>query len=256
MRLALFILISSLAVLTAGAVEAYTPEDCINCHGEKSQESSFQIPVGDFKTSAHAKELSCLDCHTRVVDDSHQETAGSGAVDCGQCHDQENRHGLQGLENRPKCFSCHTRHRILAPEDENSSVNPRQLKYTCQNCHPVECGQTDYLSFLPSLQLSSHKKQDFGRDYSRFNCIGCHQGVASHGQDEIISKQNCHKCHRSRQDASLLMGYIHPMADRLKQPGIFTAAVIYQIAVVILLIGGFGYFIRISAGKSKKGNNS
>jgi len=253
MKLIVIIPIFILVSIAAGTVEAYTPEDCIDCHDEKSQESSLQIPVGAFKTSAHAKELSCLDCHTGVVDDSHQQTVGSGVVDCTQCHDQENRHGLLRSENRPKCYSCHTRHRILASEDEHSSVNLGQLIYTCRTCHPVECGETDYLSFLPSLQLGSHKKQDFGGDYSRLNCIGCHQGMASHGEDEIISEQTCHKCHRSRQDASLLMGYIHPQADHIKQPGIFAAAVIYQIAVIILLIGGFGYFIHMFAGKSKKG---
>ncbi len=253
MKPIVIIIISILVSITAGAVEAYTPEDCVECHGEKSQESSLQIPVGAFKTSAHAKELSCIDCHTGVVDDSHRETVGSGAVDCGQCHDRENRHGLQGLEDRPKCYSCHTRHRILASEVKHSSVNPGQLRYTCQTCHPIECGQKDYLSILPSLQLGSHKKQDFGRNYSRRNCIGCHQGMASHGEDEIISEENCHNCHRSLQDTSLLMGYIHPQADNFKQPGIFVAAVIYQITVVILLIGGFGYFIRLFAGKWGKG---
>ena len=253
MKLILIILISSLVAVTAVTAGAYTPEDCINCHSEKSEESSLQIPVDAFKSSAHAKELNCLDCHTSVVDDRHQETVDSDAVDCVQCHDQENRHGVQGEENRPKCYSCHTRHRILAIGDEHSSVNPMQLRYTCQTCHPVECGQTDYLSFLPSLQLSSHKKQDFGGNYSRLNCIGCHQGIAAHGKDEIISEQNCHKCHRSRQSASLLMGYIHPQADPLKQSGIFAAAVIYQAAAVILLIGGFGFFIRMFGGKSSKG---
>ena len=253
MRLILIIFISSLVAVTAGTVGAYTPEDCIDCHGGKSQESALRIPVKVFQESIHAIEYTCLDCHTSVVDDSHQETIGSGAVDCVQCHEKVNHHGLQGPENRPKCYSCHTRHRIFAREDERSPVNPQQLRSTCQTCHPVECGQTDYLSFLPSLQISSHKKQDFGRDYSRYNCIGCHQGLAAHGQDETISEQDCYKCHLSRQGASLLMGYIHPEADRNRQPGIFIAAVMYQIAVVMLLFGGFGYFIRMFAGQSSKG---
>jgi hypothetical protein len=253
MKLIVIILISFLVAVTAGTASAYTPEDCIDCHGEKSQESALRIPVKVFQESIHAIELTCLDCHTNVVDDSHEETIGSGGVDCVQCHEKVNHHGLQGLGNRPKCYSCHTRHRIFAREDERSPVNPQQLRSTCQTCHPVECGQTDYLSFLPSLQLSSHKKQDFGRNYSRSNCIGCHQGMASHGKDEIISEQNCHKCHSSRQGESLLMGYIHSQADPLKQSVIFSVAVLYQVAAVILLIGGFGFFIRMFAAKSKKG---
>jgi hypothetical protein len=235
-----------------GTVEAYVPENCIKCHGEKSEKSSLQIPLEAFKASVHSKELSCQDCHTGVIDDSHQTIIGSGAVDCTQCHDQENRHGLQRRDNRPKCYSCHTRHRILRRVDKASSVNPKQLRYTCKICHPAECGQTDYLSFLPSLKLSSHKKQDFAGDYSVLNCIGCHQGMAAHGGDEIISKQSCHKCHLSRQGSSLLMGYMHPKADRLKQSGIFAAAIIYQVAVVIVLVGGFGFFIRFFGTKSCK----
>ena len=253
MKLIVFILISSLASITTGAAYAYTPEDCINCHGEKSQESSLHIPLKTFQESVHAKEITCLDCHTNVVDDNHQERTGSGAVDCAQCHEQENRHGLHGLENRPKCYSCHTRHRILASGDERSSVNPQQLRYTCKTCHPAECGETDYLSWLPSLQIASHKKQDFARDYSRLNCIGCHQGQAVHGEDEIISDQDCHKCHLSRQGNSSLMGYIHPIADRNRQPGIFTSAVIYQAASVFLLIGGFYFFIRVFGARSRRG---
>lgn len=256
MRRIVIILISSVVLISTGAAGAYTPEDCIDCHGEKSRESTLRIQVKVFKESIHAVELTCLDCHTNVVDDSHKETIGSGGVDCVQCHEKANHHGLQAAENRPKCYSCHTRHRIFALEDERSPVHPQQLRHTCQACHPVECGQTDYLSFLPSFRISSHKKQNFRRAYSRYNCIGCHQGMAAHGQDEIISEQNCYKCHRSRQGTSPLMGYIHPVADTHRQPEIFAAAVIYQLAIVLLVVGGFGYFIRIFTGKSRKGNNS
>ena len=100
-------------------------------------------------------------------------------------------------------------------------MNPMQLKITCRSCHPVECGQTGYLSLLPSLQIRSHKKQNFSRDYSRFDCIGCHQGKAAHGEEEIINQQDCHKCHQSAPGKSSLMGYIHPQADSRNQPGIF-----------------------------------
>ena len=126
------------------------------------------------------------------------------------------------------------------------------MKYTCQTCHAVECGQTDYLSFLPSLKISSHKKQDFGGNYSILNCIGCHQDMAAHGGDGIISKQSCYKCHRSRKGSSLLIGYMHPKADHLKQPGIFAAAAIYQVVMIILIVVGFSCFIRFFGIKLSK----
>jgi hypothetical protein len=246
----------ALLLLSTGTAWAYTPQDCIGCHAEASSKSTRHIPVDQFKASVHGGEITCLDCHTQVVDESHRQTAGSGAVDCSQCHEQQNHHGLQGLDISPECFDCHTRHNILARDNPDSSVNPQLLPQTCKGCHPVESGRTDYLSWLPSLKISAHKKQDFSRDYSRSNCIGCHQGQAAHGETELIDEQDCHKCHASRQGHSRLLGFIHPRADVKKQPAVFAAAVIYQLVAVFLVIGGFVFSIRLFAGKSGKGKES
>jgi len=245
--------IATLSFFSAGALYAYTQQDCIDCHGRKKSKSQLHIPVEKFEASVHAQEdITCMDCHTGVKDDSHQETPGAGDVDCGQCHDQQNRHGPHGLDNRPQCHSCHSKHNILAKDAPDSSVNPKRLKTTCRRCHPTESGDTDYLSWLPSWQIASHKKANFGRDYGRSNCIGCHQGQAAHGETDVINEQDCYRCHASRRGKSLLLGFMHPRADIESQPGIFSAALVYQLLIALLLIGGFGFWVRRFSGKSKK----
>ena len=86
---------------------SYTNEDCIECHRTGSQEGGVYISIDDFNASVHAEEASCQECHTMVLDDDHQTTPGSGAVDCSSCHEQEIRHGKGSHSGtRPRCYSC------------------------------------------------------------------------------------------------------------------------------------------------------
>ena len=252
-RFPLYFLVLLVSLMTPSAW-AYTADDCIKCHKEGSPESSLHIILKEFQASIHGREMACMDCHSGVKGEDHQTMRGSGAVDCGQCHEQKNRHGLQSIgNNRPECHSCHTRHYILEKENKASAVYSGQLRVTCKGCHPVECGEADYLSWLPSKQIASHNKQDFNRAYAKDDCLGCHQGGAAHGEEEILNKQNCYKCHLNGAEQAKLLGYIHPRADSKKQPVIFAAAAIYQIFMVVLLWGGFRFYIRRFSGKSKLG---
>jgi hypothetical protein len=220
-------------------VQAYTPEDCVRCHRQGSSESSLQMDLETFKGSVHGETLSCLDCHGPIQDESHEKMTSSRAVSCVECHEQENRHGLRGGEDRrPKCYSCHTKHGILGKGDSLSSVHPEGLPGTCAACHPVESGKPDYLSWFPSLQIVSHGKQDFGKAYERSNCLGCHQGEGAHGENKPINDQDCAKCHND------LMGFMHPKADSEKQPGILASVWIYQMFLAGLLWGGFRFYTR------------
>lgn len=248
-----------LIILKADCGWTYTSEDCIRCHEEGSTGSVLRISVKEFESSVHGRDMTCEDCHAGVEDGGHETTKGSGAVNCGQCHEQKNRHGLQSKTgmypgiHRPRCYSCHTRHNILEKDRVESSVHPGQLKETCRACHPAECGETDYLSKLPSMQIASHNKQDFNRSYEKDNCIGCHQGLAAHGESEPVNDQDCYKCHAPQKGHAPLWGYIHPKADLEKQPSVFWAAVIYQFFIVVLLWGGFRFFVLKFSGRSGLG---
>lgn len=224
---------------------AYTPEDCMECHRTGSEESGLHMSVEEYEASVHGPEITCLDCHTGVIDDEHQSTEGSGAVDCSACHEaQENKHGLNGSdEQRPQCYDCHTKHNMLSKTDPASSVHPDQLAVTCAGCHPAASGETDFFSWAPSFQIASHNKADFGTAYKKDNCLGCHQGAAAHGESEPINDQDCQKCHLSPEAAGAMWGYMHPKADMNTQPTVFAAASIYQVFVVIFLIALLGKFL-------------
>jgi hypothetical protein len=238
-----FILIV-LIFTVAQAAFAYTAQECIDCHRTGSTESKLHISIDELNASIHAEEAGCQDCHTLVENEDHTTTPGSGAVDCSSCHEQQNRHGWgSDSGTRPRCYSCHTRHGMRAKDDPHSPVYSQRLKETCQSCHPRECGQTDYLSWLPSLQVASHSKQDFSQDYSRTNCLGCHQGRAAHGSQEPIDDQTCFTCHVSPDGQNKLLGYIHSKADARRQPGVMAAATIYQVVMGVLVLGGFAFFI-------------
>ena len=246
MKKLLFICVAFLIGLTGDHVLGYTTDDCVKCHGEGSKESALYISMETFEASVHGREkMACRDCHKGVIDNSHKKVKGSGGVDCNACHDQENRHGSKSKdEDWPQCHSCHSRHGILEKDNPSSSVHPARLKETCKRCHPLECGEVGYLSWFPSLKMRTHGKQDFSQTYKRSNCVGCHQAMASHGDDIRLNEQNCFKCHLPNSKHPGLWGYIHPKADSKKQPGIFAAGVIYQIMLVLLLCGGVAFWIK------------
>lgn len=242
-----------LAVLWGGRTTlAYEVEECIACHNLTSTRSWLRIDTELLARSIHADNADCTECHSQIKDESHTETPGAGAVDCLQCHDQNNQHGRGTVEdNRPQCYTCHTRHAIMAREDPLSSVHADNLSRTCGQCHPVQCGISDYFSWLPSAKIATHPKADLSGDYSLGNCIGCHQGRAAHGQTTVINQEQCHRCHMTDDGRGALLGFIHPQANASRQPGVFAVAVIYQATLVALVIGGIFFFVRKISGTQR-----
>ena len=249
MKRTLALLWIGLMVLAAGRAGAYTPADCLGCHGENGTGSALRMDSRQLDLSVHGGAVTCVECHSGIVDDRHRDTPGAGTVDCTGCHDDVvNRHGLGGGGNRPDCHHCHTRHGIRGAGDPDATTAPARLTRTCRQCHPVQCGPADFFSFLPSVQVDTHKKQDFSLSHSRSNCTGCHQGKAAHGQTGPIGPDPCQRCHMTDAGTNRLMGAVHPSADADAQPGVFAAAVAYQAALAALTLGGFCWFIR-RAGK-------
>jgi hypothetical protein len=233
-----------LLLFGSGPAGAYTTEECLGCHGKGGSSSRLMV-FEEFRNSAHGKNLSCRDCHTGIKDESHKTRPGTGIVQCGRCHDQDNRHGFQAQgRTRPQCHECHTRHHILAKGDRSSSVHPDNLPATCKGCHPRQCGKGDYLSWFPSLRVKAHKKQDFSRSYSEKNCLGCHQGKAAHGEYGLIDNQTCYKCHQPLDGKSPQLGSIHPQADLRQQPALVVAAVADQVGIGLVGLAVLGFLTR------------
>jgi hypothetical protein len=228
---------------------AYDMAECIDCHDLSASESRLTMDAAAFEKSVHAESAECTDCHTEIVDESHTTTPGSGAVDCGVCHDQENRHGFGGLgENRPDCYHCHTRHTIRSIHDPAATIHPDHLEQTCAACHPTQSGQVGYFSWLPSLKIATHPKADLSGRFNMDNCLGCHQGRASHGGAEPVSDDNCDQCHLTADGRNPMLGVMHPEADPATQAGVFSVAVVYQIVIGMLVVGGMIFFIRTFSG--------
>ena len=229
-----------------GSSSEFSSEDCINCHtGNDTAKSRLNISLEDFKQSVHHKnDMGCTDCHSSITDQSH-ETKGAPKVDCLQCHDRENHHGISAqAQDRPSCDACHTRHDIREAHDPASSVHVSRQGHTCRSCHADECAAPNLLSILPSFKISTHGKPDFGRQYEKTNCTGCHQGRAAHGETGKINDQNCDTCHLTPDGKSALIGKMHPHADMKKDPVVFMTAVAEAGAIIFLIAAGIGFYFK------------
>ncbi len=205
-----------LVFLSVSDCWAYNNAQCIRCHRQGSRKSDLFIPVGAFKASAHGG-MDCVDCHTEVKDEAHMSAKRAAAVNCGQCHEQKNLHGMRETgRSVVQCYECHTKHAILPKSNPNSSIYPARLKKTCAGCHPVETGKTGYLAWLLTLQIKWHKKADFSKAYSRYDCVGCHQGQAAHGELRAVDAQTCGVCHLPKKGRAPLWITIHPRASLTK----------------------------------------
>jgi hypothetical protein len=250
MKTILLCIFACLIFFSTSHLSAYTTEDCIRCHQTGSGESALQVDTNEFNRSVHAGEVACQDCHTNVSSKEHMVIKGSGTVDCGECHEQENKHGMgTGSGTRPQCYSCHTRHGILKGDHQGSSVHPEHLKETCGACHPTQVGEAGFLQWLTSLKVKSHGKQDLACNYDKRDCLGCHQGQAAHGEETALNDRSCPKCHFPADDRASLMGAIHPPTESgFNWTGF--AKGLYGLAAILLIWGGFRFYIRRLTRKS------
>jgi hypothetical protein len=233
-----------------GGLFAYNQEDCVKCHNEGSSGSALQISVTDFYNSVHGREMTCEFCHTAIVDESHMKEDSDVSVNCGNCHDQENLHGASSeKDNKPECYSCHTKHRILPKSIAGSSIHETQLKKTCGVCHPAEWGEHGYFAWFASVRVRSHKKQDFSEDYKATDCIGCHQGMAVHGNADVVNDETCYQCHMNN-NQNALMGTFHP--GKKSGVSVLGISILSQLLILIIFIYLIGFFIIKPLGKSGK----
>ena len=130
---------------------------------------------------------------------------------------------------------------------ENSSVNETRFKDTCVKCHPTEWGEQGYFKWFASVRIRSHKKQDFKEDFDEANCIGCHQGGAIHGKQEVINDDRCYQCHLNNNQNGL-MGKFHTGGN--SGGFILGISIINQALILIILGFVIRFFISGSPGKS------
>ncbi len=128
--------------VSAAQVDAggdYTNAQCTECHEEMTD---------DHALSMHGS-IECLSCHTRAVEEDHEEVA---AVDCRQCHAPHDEKVIHDAHTRVTCKACHMQAGIptAGPESESviwsgafrpgSALLPHQALGSetdarCGNCH-------------------------------------------------------------------------------------------------------------------------
>ena len=137
------------------------PQTCGQCHQKEYKEYSRGIH-GQALAAGSRDTPVCTDCHGEHDNDavkraSSKVSSANIPQTCGQCHSAErinnkyslstnvlgsylqSYHGLaleQGTVTAANCASCHGAHEILPSIDPRSSINPRNLKKTCGQCHP------------------------------------------------------------------------------------------------------------------------
>lgn len=232
------------------SLSAYEMEDCVACHSDNLEGGIPQISIAAYEISIHGGLMTCIGCHS-YIDEGHEQGEGTGGVDCGQCHDQENLHGgSSASKNRPECHSCHTKHRILPAIFENSSINEKNFEDTCSKCHPAEWGKNGYLKWFTSVRIRSHKKQDFSKNFNETNCTGCHQGAAIHGESGVINDEICYRCHLNN-NRNGLMGKFH--AGNNSGSFILGLSIASQALILVIFVFIISFFIYKTGGKSGKG---
>ena len=238
----------SIIILFSCSIFAYEMDDCISCHSDNPGTGIPQISIKDYLSSVHGSMMECSDCHI-YIEEGHEAGDITGMVDCSNCHPQKNLHGASSdKDNKPECYSCHTKHNILPESVEYSSINKNQLKYTCKKCHPAKWGEQGFLRWLASVRIKSHKKQDFSQDFEETNCVGCHQGMAIHGNPEKVSDE-CFKCHM-KDNKHAMMGKFHAAGN--SGSSITGLSIITQILLLAVIIFVVGFTIK-PLGKSGKG---
>jgi hypothetical protein len=152
---------------------------CMDCHS--NPDLSVTEPDGtvrplfvdpdDLLHSSHRNQ-SCISCHTGVTESRDPVCLDSGPVDCAMCHAEQvdqfamSTHGQKvaaGDERAPYCTTCHGDHRVLAPDNPESPVFPRNLPDLCATCHenrvePILTNARDGDNILTDYSGSIHGK--------------------------------------------------------------------------------------------------
>ena len=184
-------------------------EKCKDCH------DTFDFKA--FNSSKHVK-IGCTGCHADIRSLPHRDD-GLETVKCQRCHQKafiefsRSIHGkalASGIQDAPKCWSCHGAHDVHSKLEAVSHVNPSQIPATCggPKCHSNPEIAKKYgipvLNPLSHYNKSVHAKKLASGDMKSATCVKCHGGhevLPLKDVNSPIHKDNvpktCSKCHES-----------------------------------------------------------
>lgn len=193
--------ISALLILTATAVSARDPENCLLCHKYKRLHGiadngtvrSFSVDPHLFQESVH-RELSCIDCHSDIEKIPHGSVA---KVDCAKtCHmdrwrvmsdsDFSHRdvaaafaasvHGKKPSDTpdrsrlKPTCTSCHANDLFVLGQ----GIAATEVFARCKNCHREESLARVFTHIAHRFKQQTTRPPEAIVEL----CSGCHEDPA------------------------------------------------------------------------------
>lgn len=133
---------------------------CTHCHGEHGiiSPDDPRSPV----SAARLAEETCTPCHeSEVLNDKYGISGGRLASYIDSYHGLKSQAGDKTVAN---CASCHGAHRILPSSDPTSSINPKNLRVTCGECHTNISAELAQTPIHGSTDAAQTGWPDFFRD--------------------------------------------------------------------------------------------
>ncbi len=198
--------------------------DCLSCHSDSTLtvtdssgvERSLFVDVAKMENSVHAG-FECVTCHADIAEIPHAENLAPAA--CATCHESAveevavSVHGKSqatgaASPDAPACGDCHGSHEIRATADSLSSVNPRQLAFTCARCHANPAiVQKYHIPIKDPFKAYSHSVHGrltiagMGNAATCSSCHGNHKIFASNNPASQVYHfnipQTCGQCHQA-----------------------------------------------------------
>jgi formate dehydrogenase gamma subunit len=266
------------------------PHTCASCHSNPQilakYNIPFALPVEAYRLSVHGRAVargneaaaSCSDCHSSHAilparDPQARINHWNVPQTCGTCHTEiaktywESVHGQavrNGATDAPVCTDCHGEHRILAPNEPQSLVNPARVSaVTCGRCHSDERLTERYHlppDRVPTFQDSYHGLALRAGSQTVANCASCH-GVhnilpASDPRSTVYPgnlSRTCGSCHPGAGQA-FAIGPVHVRAATVTEhPVVKGIRWIYWVLIPLtlgfmLLHNGIDFFRKLVRG--------
>jgi len=248
------------------------PDTCGSCHANPGflahHDIPFASPVEAYRLSVHGRAVaagntaaaSCSDCHSNHAifaarDSRSKINHWNVAQTCGSCHAKiastylGSVHGQamqHGVPDVPVCTDCHGEHRILAPAEPDSLVNPARVStVTCGRCHSDERLEQRYnlaADRVPGYENSYHGLAMRAGSQTVANCASCH-GVhnilpSSDPRSSINPKNlpaTCGQCHPGA-GTRFAIGPVHERAGGA-EPRVVRWARSFYLLLIPLVIG-------------------
>ena len=232
------------------------PNTCGACHSNPAfvarHDIPFAHPVEAYRLSVHGRAVaqgntaaaSCSDCHGSHAIFPDQDARSkinhwNVPRTCATCHSEVEKiyadsvHGQavgRGAPGAPVCTDCHGEHRILAPQEADSLVNPARVStVTCGRCHGDTRLDARYnlpSDRVPSFADSYHGLESRAGGQTVANCASCHgihNILPSSDPRSTVNPANlartCGKCHPGA-GSSFAIGAVHVRPQSASEPAV------------------------------------